>query len=136
MQIPTNSEVDEFGTREFGVGPSLVMLKTINKWVGGFVLNNVWTFGDLEENKFLFQYFLNYNLPKAWYLATGPILTANWNALDGEQWVVPFGAGGGKVFKIGSQPININAHVYYNAVKPQSMGDWSSRLQVQFLFPK
>ena len=136
FQIPTASEADEFGTREFGVGPSIVALSTLDKWVVGFVVNNVWTFEDASENKFLFQYFVNYNLPKAWYLVTGPILTANWNATDGQQWAVPFGGGAGKVFKIGKLPININAHVYYNVVKPDGAGDLASRIQVQFLFPK
>jgi hypothetical protein len=136
FQIPTASERDEFGSREFGVGPSVVALTTINKWVAGVVINNVWTFGDTEENKFLFQYFVNYNLPKAWYLVTGPILTANWNAAEGEQWIVPFGGGAGKVFKIGNQPINVNAHLYYNAIKPDGVGDLASRIQLQFLFPK
>ena len=136
MQIPTSSKLDEFGTREFGIGPSMVALKTINKWVAGFVIQNVWTFGDVKENKFLFQYFVNYNLPKAWYLVTGPILTANWNAEDDMKWVVPVGGGIGKVFRIGNQPINVNAHMYYNALRPDNVGAMASRLQVQFLFPK
>ena len=136
MQIPTASEANEFGTREFGVGPSFVALTTLDKWVAGFVIHNIWTFGAVEENKFLFQYFVNYNLPKAWYLVTGPILTANWNAEKGQQWIVPFGAGVGKVFRIGKLPINANAHVYYNAVRPDGVGDWGSRFQLQFLFPK
>lgn len=136
LQIPTGKESDEFGSREFGMGPSLVALTTIDKWVAGMVVNNIWTFGDIEENKFLFQYFVNYNLPKAWYLVTGPILTANWNAEDGEQWTVPFGAGVGKVFKIGKQPININAHLYHNTVRPEGAGELTSRIQIQFLFPK
>lgn len=108
----------------------------IDKWVAGIVVNNVWTFGDVEENKFLFQYFVNYNLPKAVYLVSAPILTANWNATSGEKWIVPFGGGIGKVFKIGKQPINVNAQGYYNAVKPDGWGDWQMRLQVQLLFPK
>lgn len=136
MQIPTGSSPDEFGSREFGIGPSIVALTSIDKWVMGFVMHNVWTFGDIEENKFLFQYFANYNLPKAVYLVTAPILTANWNAASGEQWIVPFGGGIGKVFKIGKQPINVNAQGYYNAVKPTGWGDWQMRLQVQLLFPK
>ena len=65
MQIPTASEANEFGSREFGIGPSFVALTTIDQWVMGFVMHNVWTFGDVEENKFLFQYFVNYNLPDA-----------------------------------------------------------------------
>lgn len=136
FQIPTGSDPDEFGSHEFGVGPSVVALTIIDKWVAGIVVNNIWTFGDIEENKFLFQYFVNYNLPNAVYLVSAPILTANWNAANGEQWTVPFGGGIGKVFKIGKQPINVNAQGYYNAVKPTGWGDWQMRLQVQLLFPK
>jgi len=136
MQIPTASEANEFGTREFGIGPSFVALTTLDKWVAGFVIHNIWTFGDVSESKFLFQYFVNYNLPDAWYLVSGPILTANWNAAEGQQWIVPFGGGAGKVFRIGKLPINANAHVYYNAVRPDGVGEWGSRFQLQFLFPK
>ena len=135
FQIPTASD-NQFGSGEFGVGPSIVALTMIKKWVGGIVVNNIWTFGDIEENKFLFQYFINYNLPKAWYIVSAPIMTANWNAEKGQQWLVPFGGGAGKVFRIGKQPININAQVYYNAQKPDGTGEWQSRIQLQFLFPK
>ncbi len=136
LQIPTGSDPNEFGSHEFGMGPSVVALTMIDKWVAGVVLNNIWTFGDAKENKFLFQYFVNYNLPNAVYLVSAPILTSNWNAPSGEQWIVPFGGGIGKVFKIGKQPINVNAQGYYNAVKPTGWGEWQMRLQVQLLFPK
>jgi hypothetical protein len=135
LQIPTASS-SEFGSGEFGIGPSFVALTMIDKWVAGIVTNNVWTFGDKSENKFVFQYFINYNLPDAWYIVSAPILTANWNAPSDNRWVVPFGGGAGKVFKIGKLPININAQMYYNVVKPEGVGDWQSRIQVQFLFPK
>ncbi len=135
LQIPTSGS-REFGSGEFGVGPSVVALTMIKKWVAGIVTNNVWTFGEIEENKFLFQYFVNYNLPKAWYLVSAPIMTANWNANKGQQWTVPFGAGLGKVFKIGKQPVNVNAQAFYNVQKPDGVGDWQSRIQLQFLFPK
>ena len=136
FQIPTGSEPNEFGSHEFGVGPSVVALTMIDKWVAGIVVNNVWTFGDVEENKFLFQYFVNYNLPDAWYIVSAPIMTANWNATSDERWIVPFGGGIGKVFKIGKLPVNFNAQVYYNAVKPDGFGDVQTRFQLQFLFPK
>jgi len=135
LQLPTSSS-REFGSGEFGIGPSFVALTTIDQWVAGIVTNNVWTFGDIGENKFVLQYFVNYNLPKAWYLVSAPIMTANWNQSPDQRWVVPFGAGFGKVFKIGKLPVNLNAHLYYNAVKPDGVGDWASRVQLQFLFPK
>ena len=63
-------------------------------------------------------------------------MTANWNATSDERWIVPFGGGIGKVFKIGKLPVNFNAQVYYNAVKPDGFGDVQTRFQLQFLFPK
>ena len=135
FQIPTSTD-STLGSGEFDIGPSIVALAMIKKWVAGIVVNNIWTFGDVSENKFLFQYFVNYNLPKAWYLVSAPIMTANWNAPKGEQWIVPFGAGAGKVFKIGKLPININAQAFYNVVRPAGIGEWQSRIQLQFLFPR
>lgn len=134
FQLPTASNTT-FGSGEFGVGPSIVVLTMIDQWVAGIVSNNIWTFGDIQENKFIFQYFLNYNLPKAWYLVSGPIITENWNADAKNKWIIPFGAGMGKVLRIGKQPININVQLFYNAVKPDGMGDVQSRIQLQFVFP-
>lgn len=134
LQIPTAKNTN-FGSGEFGAGPSIIALTMIDKWVAGIVVNNVWTFGDVAENKFLFQYFINYNLPHAAYIVSAPIMTANWNAESSEQWTIPVGGGIGKVFKFGDLPVNINAQAYYNAVRPHGWGDWQSRIQVQFLFP-
>ena len=63
-------------------------------------------------------------------------MTANWNANNSEQWIVPFGGGIGKVFKLGKLPISVNAQGYYNAVKPDGWGDWQMRVQLQLMFPK
>ena len=41
----------------------------------------------------LFQYFINYNLKKGWYITMQPILTANWKATTANVWTVPFGGG-------------------------------------------
>ena len=81
------------------------------------------------------QYFVNYNFNKGWYAASAPIITAKWNA-TGEKWTVPFGGGFGRITKFGKQPVNLSAQAYYNAVKPNTAGDWTLRLQAQFLFPK
>lgn len=135
IQLPTSSS-SEFGSGEFGIGPSMVALSMIDKWVVGVLANNVWTFGNVAENKFLFQYFVNYNLPKGWYLVSAPIITANWNVLTEQRWIVPFGGGTGKIFKLGKLPLNFNAQLYYLAVGPDGAGKVQSRFQLQFLFPK
>lgn len=134
FQLGTASD-DIFGSGEFGIGPSLVVLTMPGSWVTGAVINNVKTYGDAEENKFLFNPFANYNFDN-FYMVSGPIITANWNAPDGQKWVVPFGGGAGKVFKLGGKlPTNIAGHVYYNAVRPDGMGAWQTRFQLTFMMP-
>lgn len=134
FQLPTASS-PEFGSGEFGIGPSVVLLTMPGDFVIGAVINNIRTFGDKSENKFFMNYFVNYNFPK-WYLVSAPIVTANWNAVDGQKWVVPFGGGAGKVVKLGGKlPMNMNAHVYYNAVKPNGVGNWQTRFQIVLMFP-
>ena len=106
-------------------------------------MNNVWSFagdGKKDVNQMLIQPFLNYNLPKGWYLTSSPIITANWTNEDNKGWTVPVGAGVGRVFVLGTQPVNASLSAYYNAVKPEIagetlFGDWTFRAQVQFLFP-
>jgi hypothetical protein len=109
-------------------------------WVAGALLNNVWSFaGDSDRgavSAFLMQPFINYNLPNGWYLVTSPIVTANWRAASGNQWILPVGGGVGRVFRVGSQPINASLQAYANVVKPDNLGDVTIRAQIQFLFPK
>lgn len=137
FQLPTATSA-ELGSQKFGLGLSFVLIATQEKWVYGFLINNIWTTDALRtENKMLLQPIVNYNLPKAWYLVTSPLWQANWHATDGNQWLMPLGAGIGKIIKIGKTALNINAHAYYN-VKRQDYywGKWQSRVQVALLFPK
>ena len=73
---------------------------------------------------------------RRWYLTTAPIILANWEASSGNEWTVPVGGGLGKVFPIGKQPVNLNLQAYYNVERPAPVGAWSSRIVVQFMFPK
>ena len=139
FQLPTASDSNhgsEFGSGEFGIGPSIVLLTMIDQWVAGAVINQINTFGDASTSKFFINYFINYNLPKAWYLVSAPIVTANWKAEDGQKWLVPFGGGVGKVIKLGGKiPLSMQVQVFYNAIKPDIFGDWQTRFQLHFMFP-
>ena len=139
FQLPTASDSNsgsEFGSGEFGIGPSVVLLSMINQWVVGAVINQINTFGDASTSKFFINYFINYNLPKAWYIVSAPIVTANWKADDGQKWLVPFGGGIGKVVKLGGKiPLSMQIQVFYNAIKPDTFGDWGTRFQLHFMFP-
>lgn len=74
-------------------------------------------------NLMTFQYFINYNPPRGWYLSSSPIVTANWKAASGNVWVVPLGGGVGRVFRLGLQPVNATVQFYGN---PEQLSDGST----------
>ena len=137
--FPT-ATAEQLGQGKFSLGPSVVVLSTPGHWVIGALINNVWSVAGPHEravvNQMLLQWFVNYNMKKGWYLSTSPIITADWRAPSGNQAVVPFGGGVGRIMKIGFQPVNITGQFYGNAVHPAGASPWSMRLQIQFLFPK
>jgi hypothetical protein len=128
------------GNGKWSIGPSVVGLTIQGHWVVGMIISQVWSFAGQSDRAdvsfFLAQYFVNYNMNNGWYLTSAPILTANWEADSGEQWIVPFGAGAGKIFRIGKQPFNINMQAFYNVVTPSYGPQWQFRFQVQLMFPK
>ncbi len=92
--IPTGSKVS---SKKFSTGASFLTLKMSKKLVYGFLLSNVWSVagnGDTKDvNSFLAQYFVKYNFPKGWYISSAPILTANWEATNGNKWEISFSGG-------------------------------------------
>jgi hypothetical protein len=135
IALPTATD-PALGAQEFGIGPSIIVVQMSGKWVYGATVNQTWSVSNDNLNQLYIQYFINYNLPNSWYLSTNPIVTANWNADSGNQWIVPFGGVVGKLFKLGKLPINAQAGAFYNAVKPDGGAEWQTRFQLQFLFPK
>ncbi|MFA9408629.1 MAG: hypothetical protein ACERKJ_07310, partial [Candidatus Dadabacteria bacterium] len=124
---------------KWAAGPSVVLLTMPGSWVLGVLASNIWSYaGDSDRddvNQFLLQYFVNYNLPNGWYLTSGPINTANWEADNDNRWTIPLG-GGGKIIKLGKLPINAQSQAFYNVEHPDSGPEWQFRLQIQFLFPR
>lgn len=135
--LPTATDF-RLGSGKFSLGPTAVALTIQGPWVVGALINNQWSvagWGDQDVNQMLLQPFVNYNFGKGWYLTSGPIITANWEAGSGDKWTVPVGAGVGRLFKLGKLPINTSLQAYYNAVTPDFGPDWQLRFQVQFLLP-
>jgi hypothetical protein len=138
--LPTATQ-EVLGQGKWSAGPAAVVVVTTKHVVFGAVGNNVWSFAGSRDranvSQMLVQPFLNYNFSHGWYLVSSPIITANWEAADGEeQWTVPIGGGFGRVFALGDQKVNATLQAYWNAVKPDGAGNWSLRAQFQFLFPR
>jgi hypothetical protein len=137
LVLPTASR-DELGSGQWGMGPAAVAVYTRGPWVAGGLVNQIWSVaGDSDRrsvNQFLLQPFVNFNLPNGWYLVSSPIITANWQA-SSDRWLVPIGGGFGRVFRVGSQPVNASLQAYANVAKPDLFGDVTIRAQIQLLFP-
>jgi hypothetical protein len=128
------------GQGKFSIGPSVVALVQPGHWTLGALVNNVWSVAGSPDrsvvNQMTLQYFVNYNLPKGWYLSSAPIIIANWRATSGNMWTVPFGGGAGIVTRLGLQPVNIGVQFYGNAAYPDNGSPWGMRLSIAFLYPK
>ena len=139
LTLPTATD-NRYASDKWSAGPAFVALTMPGNWVAGFLIQNVWSFageGDAADvNKFLFQYFINYNMGNGWYLSSTPIITANWEADSASQWTVPFGGGVGKLVKYGKLPVDYKLAAYWNADSPEQAPDWNLQFTVKFLFPK
>jgi hypothetical protein len=139
--LPTATD-SSLGTGKFSLGPTVVALVQPGKWTLGGLVSNLNSVagpsGRADVNSMTLQYFVNYNLKKGYFLTLQPIITANWNAPDGNVWLVPFGGGIGRIMKFGSQPVNVGVQAYWNAIRPDSLPSptWQLKLSIAFLYPK
>ncbi len=126
------------GSEKWSIGPAAVLLAQQGQWTLGLLGNNLFSIaGDDERsdvNRGLIQYFIVRQLGNGWYVNSAPILTVNWE-LDEDRWIVPFGAGIGKLSFLGALPVNVQIGAYANVVKPDIGPDWQFRVQVQTLLP-
>jgi hypothetical protein len=152
--LPTATDA-RLGTDRWSAGPTAVAVLTQGNIVAGVLANNIWSFtgesdhgtvvlrqsgteirvGGKPVNQMLLQPFFNYNLPDGWFLVTAPILTADWEAPRGDRWTVPVGGGFGRVFKIGTQPVNANIQAYYHVEHPTDAANWHITANFALLFP-
>jgi hypothetical protein len=139
VSLPTASQ-DILGTKKVSVGPTVVVLRSQGHWLFGTLVNNLTSVAGPSThpnvNQMLMQPFVNYNLPRGWYLTTSPIINANWEVDSSQRWTVPVGGGVGRIVRLGKQPISIYAQLFRNVVRPDGVSNWSARFQVQLLFPQ
>jgi hypothetical protein len=139
LEIPSGGE--KRGSQKWSAGPSFIILYQPGDWTFGLLANNAWSFaGNADKddiNHLLLNLFIVLQLGKGWYVNSAPIFTADWTAEEGQKWIVPVGAGGGKLLFLGGKlPVNIQTQLYYNVVRPDFGPEWQWRFQVQILLPK
>lgn len=134
LWLPTATD-HRLGINKWGGGPATVGLFRSGHWLAGALVGNQFAgVNHVHENQMTINAFAFYNLKRGWYVVSTPIMTADWTAERNKRWTVPVGGGAGKLFKIGSQPLNARAE-YFNDVRTTTGGsDWQLQTQLQFLF--
>ena len=74
---------------------------------------------------------MNYNFGVGWALATAPLITANWDAPDGQEWTVPLGLGLTKTTVWQGQPMSLGVQYEH----PDAAAANQLRFVVSLLFP-
>jgi hypothetical protein len=132
------------GYGKWGAGPSFVVLTQPSPWTIGLLANNIWSFAGQYDRQdfssFLAQVFVTLNLPNGWYVNSAPIITSNWIKVTDDKWsspnwVIPVGAGFGKLHMFGKLPVNMSLSSYYNIVRPTNGSDIQIRAQVSIVLP-
>ena len=106
----------------------------------GSLVSQVWPLSDAggapETNLFTVQPFVNYNAGGGWAVSFAPIMTANWNASDGNEWTVPLGLGVTKTTVFNHRPVNVGVNYFYNVERPDGAAGQQLRFVLSLLFPR
>ncbi len=138
VELPTGGSIR--GSQKWSAGPSLAILVQPGDWTIGGVINNAWSFAGKSDrddiNHMFLNLFITRQLGGGWYVNSAPIITADWTAASEDRWIVPLGAGGGKLVMLGGKlPLNLQTQLYYNVVRPDFGPEWQWRVQAQILLP-
>ena len=126
------------GTGKWGVGPTFVALKQRGPWTVGGLYNQIFSFAGQsarsDVNTAFLQPFVTYSFKNTTSLAMNLESTYDFDGRNG--WTVPMNWTVGKIFRAGSQLINLTVGVKYYAAGPAGAPQWGLRFTSTFLYPR
>jgi hypothetical protein len=128
---------ERLGSGKWLTGPALRFAYRPGEWNLGALIVNLWSFaGDSNRkdvNQLLIRGLIRRRLGGGWYFTSNPIITANWKAESGQQWLIPLGAGIGRRFEISSISVALAVHYYHHVIKPD--GAPNGLFRIDFIIP-
>jgi len=138
LGIPTATD-DVLGSGKWSAGPALRLTYRKGPWNLGVLGAQRWSFaGDsnrADTDQLMLRGTFRRQLGEHWFLVSGPIITANWNASSGNRWLVPLGGGLGRKFDFAGRPWAASIQAYANVVRPTGAPTWSIRLTLTAFIP-
>jgi hypothetical protein len=134
--LPTGTN-DYLTTKNWGAGPTAVILKQSNGWTFGALANQIWSLsGDKNRpdvNQMFLQPFLVYNWKTGAGVGANAEYTQNWQANTSTIYLNPTISG---VTSFGKQKVQLAVGPRISVAAPNNSGSsWGWRAVVVFLFP-
>jgi len=118
----------------------LVLVKSTGPFVLGGLITQLWPLSDAggapKTNLLTLQPFVNYNFGKGWAISSAPLMTANWDAADGNEWTMPIGIGLTRTTVFNRRPMSLGVNYYYNVEGPDGSAAQQLRFVVTLLYPR
>jgi hypothetical protein len=135
LPIATN---DLLGSKKFGVGPTVLVLKQFSGWTIGALVNQIWSIAGDENrsdiNQFFFQQFTVYNWKSGAGIGLNSEWTQNWESTNTTIVITPQFSG---VTKMGNQTVQLLIGPRLPLVAPEGgKADFGVRAQLVFVFPR
>jgi hypothetical protein len=120
-------------------GLSVVALTMPGPWVIGGLITQMWPMSDAggppATDVFACKCFINYNFGRGWALSSVPVISANWDAAEGQQWTVPVGGGITRVVVFKGQAISLGFQYFKNVKRPDDGPGTQVRFNLAFIYP-
>jgi hypothetical protein len=134
--LPTAGN-DAFAGKQWGAGPTALVLVQDGPWTKGFLVNHIASFAGSDSRAYInatfLQPFLTYGAGKGRSYSFATESTYDWN---NKQWTVPVIVSASQVMKFGGQLVSLSLGVKVYLDQPTGGPTWGLRFGCTLLFPK
>jgi hypothetical protein len=125
--------------RQWLLGPELALGRTTSWGLYGIRakhLTDIWSGSnpqdvEFDTNETTLKLFFAYSLGNGWLLEANPVILYDWEAVSGNEWTVPVGAGLSKTFMLGKVPVKLGLEIQNHIVSPDRFGpEWLVNLNL------
>jgi hypothetical protein len=129
----------ELGTKKWGAGPTVLILKQTQGWTYGMLANHIWSYADLGDNdrgdvsSTFVQPFVSWTNTQHTTVGLNAESSYNWQT---RAWTIPVNMTVSHLYKFGDQRVQLAGGIRFYAAREDFGPDWGLRFTTTFLFPR